>query len=248
MERFDERDTIFSRMTLEPGSDRYQSYYRNHPDLESVDQIFRNADPGKYADWKLENRFVDSTFSFIASLRPQVRGPVEADRQDILPTDACERLTGLAESLGASSAAAIPSDLELAYSVRGRGERHGLPVATLPAHTFVMTFEMDREETQTAPDPRQSVEVVKVYLKAAIAALSVAKWIRSLGWQAVAHIDGESELVLPPVAARAGLGEIGRHGLLVTKKYGSRVRLSAITTDMPIETSAIEPIVPGGLA
>ncbi|RKX78985.1 MAG: hypothetical protein DRZ90_09340 [Spirochaetes bacterium] len=39
-------------------------------------------------------------------------------------------------------------------------------------------------------------------------------------------------MVLPPSAAAAGLGEIGRHGLLVTKNYGSRVRISAVTTNL----------------
>ena len=48
------------------------------------------------------------------------------------------------------------------------------------------------------------------------------------------HIDGESEIALPPAAVAAGLGEIGRHGLLVMKKFGSRVRLSAVTTDLPL--------------
>lgn len=31
MARFDERDTIISRMELVPGSERYLSYYRNCP-------------------------------------------------------------------------------------------------------------------------------------------------------------------------------------------------------------------------
>jgi reductive dehalogenase len=37
-----------------------------------------------------------------------------------------------------------------------------------------------------------------------------------------------------PVAADAGLGELGRIGLLITRPYGPRVRLSVVTTDLPL--------------
>jgi ribosomal protein S18 acetylase RimI-like enzyme len=38
------------------------------------------------------------------------------------------------------------------------------------------------------------------------------------------------------VATRAGLGWIGKSGLLVTKEYGSAVRLASVLTDAPLET------------
>ena len=37
-------------------------------------------------------------------------------------------------------------------------------------------------------------------------------------------------------ATRAGLGWIGRSGLLVTKRYGPRIRLATVLTDMPLPT------------
>jgi epoxyqueuosine reductase QueG len=37
-----------------------------------------------------------------------------------------------------------------------------------------------------------------------------------------------------PIAADAGLGELGRLGLLITPEYGPRVRLSIVTTNMPL--------------
>ena len=37
-----------------------------------------------------------------------------------------------------------------------------------------------------------------------------------------------------PIAIDAGLGELGRNGLLVTPKYGPRVRLAKILTNMPL--------------
>ncbi len=40
--------------------------------------------------------------------------------------------------------------------------------------------------------------------------------------------------MLVPLAVDAGLGELGRLGYLVTKEYGPRVRLGAVTTDIPL--------------
>jgi epoxyqueuosine reductase QueG len=40
--------------------------------------------------------------------------------------------------------------------------------------------------------------------------------------------------MLPPVAQDAGLGELGRLGYLITPDLGPRVRLGAVTTDLPL--------------
>jgi reductive dehalogenase len=40
--------------------------------------------------------------------------------------------------------------------------------------------------------------------------------------------------MLPPVAYDAGLGELGRMGYLVSPKFGGRIRLGAVTTDLPL--------------
>ena len=71
-----------------------------------------------------------------------------------------------------------------------------------------------------------------------------ARIIRQLGYKAIAQTRqevgfGEKELhtALPhkTVATRASIGWIGKSALLVTKEYGSMVRLSTILTDAPLE-------------
>ena len=122
------------------------------------------------------------------------------------------------------------------YSVRGRGYRYGEPVERILPNAFVMGVAMDKSEISTAPGIREAAEVAGSYLRAAVPALVTASYLRSLGYEAVAHIDGESELVKPPLAEKCGFGKIGRHGLLVSKAYGSLLRLSAVTTDAPLAT------------
>jgi len=46
-----------------------------------------------------------------------------------------------------------------------------------------------------------------------------------------------------PIAADAGLGELGRIGLLVTPEFGPRVRLAVVTTDLPLDQD--EPVTFG---
>lgn len=76
-----------------------------------------------------------------------------------------------------------------------------------------------------------------------------AELLQSYGYQAVAqtmaqvgaHGD-ECCTTLPhkTIATRAGIGWVGKCALLVTKQYGSMVRLSSILTNAPLEIS--EPI------
>jgi ferredoxin len=247
-DRYDERDTIFSRMLLTPGTGRYLDYYRSRPELEAIDARLRDAPPGVFSDREPENSEVETLFGIIEKLRPLVRGitaaaGIAASRPEF-PRGIPQQLPGietalrqLAASLGAADFGICDSTPDFFYSVRGRGERYGRPVETVLPVTIVLAFEMDREKTAAAPSITETVEVARTYLDAAVCALAVREFIGQLGCQATAHIDGESELILPPAAAAAGIGKIGRHGLLVHPEYGSRVRLSAVTTDLPLSPS-----------
>lgn len=64
--------------------------------------------------------------------------------------------------------------------------------------------------------------------------MQLAEFMRSIGYPARAHIDGSYRVVCPLVARDAGLGEIGRMGLLMTPELGPRVRIAVVTTDLPL--------------
>jgi reductive dehalogenase len=87
----------------------------------------------------------------------------------------------------------------------------------------------------TAPKPPVIVETEKKYVEVAKISVIVADHIRRMGYDARAHIAGSNyQAILPPLGWRAGLGEIGRIGILITEKFGPRVRLGLITTDLPL--------------
>jgi len=94
--------------------------------------------------------------------------------------------------------------------------------------------EMDFDIMATAPRAPVITESSKRYLQASLIAIWLASYIRGLGYRARAHIDMNYQLILPAVAADAGLGETGRLGLLIHPRYGPRIRLAAVSTDLPL--------------
>jgi ferredoxin len=71
-------------------------------------------------------------------------------------------------------------------------------------------------------------------VEAGRAAVQLAAAIRQMGYPARAHIDGNYRVIAPLVARDAGLGEIGRMGLLMTPHEGPRVRLGVVTTNLDL--------------
>lgn len=61
-------------------------------------------------------------------------------------------------------------------------------------------------------------------------------FLKEIGYSARAHVPPVNyDLVMPPLAIDAGLGEQGRNGILVTPELGANTRLAAVSTDMPLE-------------
>lgn len=106
-------------------------------------------------------------------------------------------------------------------------------------YAISLGFEQDRNIMENAPQVEAGDEVVRIYRKGSRIANKVATHIRSLGWPAEAFGFGRDILMMPS-AIRAGLGELGKHGSLISKEYGSNFRLTLVLTDLPlaIDTSA----------
>jgi reductive dehalogenase len=93
---------------------------------------------------------------------------------------------------------------------------------------------MDHEAMRHAPRAPVIRESARQYFRAAHVSLVLEAAIRAAGHAAKAHYDAHYDVILPPLAVAAGLGEMGRHNILIADRYGSRVRIGAVTTDLPI--------------
>ena len=73
------------------------------------------------------------------------------------------------------------------------------------------------------------------YARGTRTSFALANWIRSQGYTAKAFPGPRaSSLLLIPAAIDAGLGQLGKHGSLINRTWGSNLRLAGVTTDMPL--------------
>jgi epoxyqueuosine reductase len=95
-----------------------------------------------------------------------------------------------------------------------------------------LAFEEDYHGICNSPGRLASAAVGDGYSRMAVTSSTLADFIRALGYRALPAGNGVGLSI--PMAVDAGLGQIGRPGLLMTPKYGPRVRIAKVITDMPL--------------
>lgn len=112
----------------------------------------------------------------------------------------------------------------------GRSE----PIEIPPEFKYAVVFahEMDYELTKSSPTYTAGAGAGLCYSKMPFIAATVAQYIRGLGYQAIPMANDTACSI--PLAIDAGLGELGRNGLLIHPELGPRIRLSKIFTDLPL--------------
>lgn len=237
--RIDERDTMFARNRLQPGSERATAYYRQHPEHWAADERFRRQpgllQPGTIHYDRVAFAAADAGFTSVAAFRSLLDRPPPPQTPFSIPaTQAARFIKGWAKKLGATTVGVTRLRDYHLYSALGRNEPYGAPVQREHEFAIAITVEMDKAMVDCAPLAPTVMESARQYLNAGAIAVQLAECIRALGHPARAHIDGKYRVVCPLVARDAGLGEIGRAGLLVTPELGPRVRLTVVTTSLPL--------------
>lgn len=103
------------------------------------------------------------------------------------------------------------------------------------AHNYDKLKEVPSDET----NGEGVTDVGEQYARGTRASYALANWIRSRGYTANAYPGpGASALLLIPPAIAAGMGELGKHGSLISRRFGAGVRLAGVTTDMPLVPTA----------
>ncbi len=238
VERIDERTVMFSRAKLEPGTGRFHEYYELHPEHRGPDDNFRRLpgllSPEASKAEPLAFAAADASFTTVERLAALVEGTPSPDTVDVDPGTLTRFVAGWARKLGAVDCGVTELRPEHLYSVKGRGPRWGETVVHDHRYAIALTVEMDHRMLATAPDAPTIMESAQQYLAAGAIAVQIAVALRRLGFAAEAHIDANYRVVCPLVARDAGLGEIGRMGLLMTPRLGPRVRIAVVTTDAPL--------------
>jgi len=237
--RVDERDIMFARGRLRPGSPEFDAYYLMRPDNLAGDNRTRSLpgllSPEAEKAEPLAFAAADAGFRITEALRDAVDGPIAELQQHSGPDAWTRRLKELARRWGAVDVGVASLEPEQIYTHIGRGTGGWGSEVTL-GHRWAIAFtvEMDHREVAHAPEAPVVAESARQYVESAKIAVHLASVIRDQGWPARAHIDGNYRVIAPLVARAAGLGEIGRMGLLMTPRLGPRVRIGVVTTDLPL--------------
>ncbi len=236
--RIDERDIMFSRNLLDVGSDRFEEYYKRNPDKKILDDNFR-AKPGLLAKGATGHNPVlfanaDASFTTVSQFKPYLDGKCADETVRSDPAQITKFIKQWAQKMGAVSVGVTELKDYHLYSTIGRGEYYGHAIEKKHKFAIALTVEMDKYMLDSAPFAPAVAESALQYLISGTIAVQIAGMIRNLGYPARAHIDGNYHVVCPLVARDAGLGEIGRMGLLMTPELGPRVRLAVVTTDLPL--------------
>ncbi len=247
--RFDQRNEMFKRRTWDEefipwGNQLYQQVkYKDKYGYRKLDYALRNAawniEYG-YAFGNMRSNFglyswdhiPDKAKRFIEHEGPVSYGP-EVNARIVKKA---------ARFLGADLVGISYVHPNLVYSQEldlTTMEHRPVEVPEGCVHAIVMLVAMDYDSCRYSPDAISGASTGLGYSKQAVVANLVAAFIRGLGYRAIP--SGNDTALSIPLAMAAGLGELGRNGLLISRKYGPRVRICKVFTDLPLRHDDYKP-------
>ncbi len=248
--RFDERDVVFARnRSLPPGSPVYRRYYSEHPQREvpDADRRRKGGPVGRVGAIDGGHRPNVAMIEACFDLPPVFGQMAEASPADgttpekIEPGQAAMIVKGLARRIGADLVGICQVNPAWAYSRRGEifygnWDDWGREIPEPLPYAVVVATEMEHRNVGAGPHTPALFESAYNYGKGAFITTILARWFAGMGYRAAAQHSRHYDLTMVPLAIDAGLGELGRFGYLISERFGPRVRLFAVTTDMPLET------------
>jgi ferredoxin len=240
LERFDERENVQARNALEPESDSYKEFYQRHPEWEEKDWETRELSK-KPIGHPLDLPFFLQQIGNLARIGVEhlIEGPVSPQRHECSAERATEKMKGFAHFLGADLVRIGPLNPSHVYTHIGKtwhdpGRKYGTPINLSHRNAISIAVGIDPRLIKAGPVLPMISAVMRVYTKLATISTTLAGYIRALGYPARAHIISNYQVLCIPLAIDAGMGELGRHGLMITKELGSCLKLTTVTTDLPL--------------
>ncbi len=231
--RFSYRNIVFERVMWDSSWEGYRRFYN-----EKVLEIVREKKPGymqidfalAYASWIIHDGFRGSFAWDRIKLYRQPAACIEIDWSKLKyevddPHKMSQIVKRAAKFFGASLVGICKLNRLWLY------EEAEVPDEC--ENVIVIAVEMDPEGIATSPSAIAAAATGLGYSKMAFILACLGEFIRNLGYKAIQ--SGNDTALSIPLAIDAGLGELGRNGLLITPEYGPRVRLCKIFTDLPLE-------------
>jgi hypothetical protein len=233
--RFDQRDIVFSKVY----NDKSVPFYG----MDFYDNVEKICDEGKEGysrmdfarirgAWSVYDNFNEAfgkawgkDVNAVAGLEKAVKfAPPDKNTMTL-------ELKKTAQLYGAFKTGITRYDKNWVYSHNIRGKQ--IDLGDDYQHAIVVLVAMNPHEIQKSPTFEASIETGSAYSRLAFIVACLAGFIRNLGFKALSM--GNDTALSIPLAIDAGLGELGRNGLLITPEMGPCVRIGKIFTDMPLE-------------
>jgi epoxyqueuosine reductase len=155
--------------------------------------------------------------------------PVAEKRKDASPEQLAAEVTAFALAHEADDVGMTPMDP--LYVFEGYSIDEPWVIMLGLAHNYERLRQVPSDET----NGEGICDVGDQYARGTRASFALANWIRSQGYNAKAFPGpSTAALSLIPPAIASGLGELGKHGSIISRHFGSGVRLAGVTTDMPL--------------
>jgi ferredoxin len=224
-------------------SPQYQSYFKYHPSKERYHQNLSRKTPlgGKNST---DAPMFRAQFHWIDQLGAEnaVDGEPAVETKSFTEESAARKIKATARMYGADLVGIGPMQQQWTYShVGATAGNHpayqpwGTPIdLNHHTHAIAMGFKMDQRLLASAPYFPTMLATAQAYALSAWTAVRLAEYIRQLGYNARAHHFSNYQVLAVPVAVDCGLGELSRAGYLLTREFGLAVRLSIVTTDLPM--------------
>jgi len=103
---------------------------------------------------------------------------------------------------------------------------------TLSENAIILTIAMDKKEMAQAPTIAAGREVWRTYDSLGLIVNKIAAFLRERGFAAQAGSPLGGEANYPRLAQRAGLGQIGKQGVLISPGLGPSQRIAAVYTSI----------------
>ena len=228
--KFSEADMIFARVWNDP-----EFKYHKKSEWDGAKAAMESGLPGynrayyelARAGWEL----YDHRTSVMNPLADLEGDDSSSANEHTFGSDSLTKMMKKAAHFFGASLVGIASlDHRWLYSASRKGEEYSIPDSI--DHAVVMAIAMDYDAIATSPTFISSAATALGYSTMAFVEIEMAAFIRKLGYRAIPC--GNDIALSVPLAIDAGLGQYGRHGLLITKEFGPRVRIAKVLTDMPL--------------
>ena len=165
--------------------------------------------------------------------------PFQQQSRDPIPFKTPELAAGfvkeMAHRYGATLVGITKTNPDWLYSEGWRGCPADYDFSVMPAHweyAIVIGVPMEWDVVLSNPQFGTSNDA---YDRITTAAIRLEGMVKYLGYPARAHTPLTNyDLLVPPHAVEAGLGEIGRTGFCITPEVGGNCRMAVVTTNLPM--------------